>query len=98
MIPSSGSAAPPQADVENSSGSELGSGQNDSIKTLDDAENAERGSQASEDLGNNNADDNYIDNKDDKNNDISNFHLMHLFIKLSVLFVTSIPQWKTSSS
>ncbi|OWK58285.1 Nucleosome-remodeling factor subunit BPTF [Lonchura striata] len=51
MIPSSGSAAPPQADVENSSGSELGSGQNDSIKTLDDAENAERGSQASEDIG-----------------------------------------------
>lgn len=64
MIPSSGSAAPPQADVENSSGSELGSGQNDSIKTLDDAESAERGSQASEDIGNNN-DDNYV-NKHDK--------------------------------
>uniref|UniRef100_A0A8D2NFU2 Nucleosome-remodeling factor subunit BPTF n=1 Tax=Zonotrichia albicollis TaxID=44394 RepID=A0A8D2NFU2_ZONAL len=51
MVPSSGSAAPPQAEAENSSGSELGSGHNDSIKTLDDAENAERGSQASEDLG-----------------------------------------------
>ncbi|XP_041881393.1 nucleosome-remodeling factor subunit BPTF isoform X5 [Corvus kubaryi] len=51
MIPSSRFAAPPQPDVENSSGSELDSGQNDSIKTLDDAENAERGSQASEDIG-----------------------------------------------
>ncbi|XP_068889030.1 nucleosome-remodeling factor subunit BPTF isoform X11 [Aphelocoma coerulescens] len=50
MIPSSRFAAPSQPDVENSSGSELGSGQNDSSKTLD-AENAERGSQASEDIG-----------------------------------------------
>lgn len=87
MIPSSGSAAPPQADVESSSGSELGSGQNDSIKTLDDAENAERGSQASEDIGNNNNDDdNYVNIKDDKDNDISNFHFMHLFFSLNFLF------------
>lgn len=91
MIPSSGSAAPPQADVENSSGSELGSGHNDSIKTLDDGENAERGSQASEDLGNNtNDDDNYNDDENSKYNGISNFHFMHIFTKLSVLFVTSI--------
>ncbi|KFP85447.1 Nucleosome-remodeling factor subunit BPTF [Apaloderma vittatum] len=55
MIPSnssSASAAPLQSDIENSNGSELGSGQNDSIKTPDDAENAERGSQTSEDIGN----------------------------------------------
>ncbi|XP_009864164.1 PREDICTED: nucleosome-remodeling factor subunit BPTF [Apaloderma vittatum] len=54
MIPSnssSASAAPLQSDIENSNGSELGSGQNDSIKTPDDAENAERGSQTSEDIG-----------------------------------------------
>ncbi|XP_057274417.1 nucleosome-remodeling factor subunit BPTF isoform X8 [Pezoporus wallicus] len=54
MIPSNSSsvsAAPLQSDVENSNGSELGSGQNDSIRTPDDAENAERGSQASEDIG-----------------------------------------------
>lgn len=90
MVPSSGSAAPPQADVENSSGSELGSGHNDSIKTLDDAENAERGSQASEDLGNNtNDDDNYNNNEDNKYNGISNFHFMRIFTNLSVLFVTS---------
>ncbi|KFQ34710.1 Nucleosome-remodeling factor subunit BPTF, partial [Merops nubicus] len=53
MIPSSSSsacAAPLQSDVENSNGSELGSGQNDFIKTPDDAENAERGSQTSEDI------------------------------------------------
>ncbi|KFV43365.1 Nucleosome-remodeling factor subunit BPTF, partial [Gavia stellata] len=53
MIPSnssSASAAPLHSDVENSNGSELGSGQNDSIKTPDDAENAERGSQTSEDI------------------------------------------------
>lgn len=75
MIPSSGSAAPPQADVENSSGSELGSGQNDSIRTLDDAENAERGSQASEDIGNNN----------NKDKDVSNFHFMHPFFTLHFL-------------
>lgn len=55
MIPSSGgtSTAPLQPEVENSNSSELGSGQNDSIKTSDDAENAERGSQTSEDIGNN---------------------------------------------
>ncbi|KFP80988.1 Nucleosome-remodeling factor subunit BPTF, partial [Acanthisitta chloris] len=46
---SSGCAAPPQADVENSSGSEMGSGHNDSIRTFDDAENAERGSHTSDD-------------------------------------------------
>lgn len=64
MVPcnsGSASAAPLQSDVENSYGSELGSGQNDSIKTLDDAENAERGSQTSEDIGNN--DDNIDDDK-----------------------------------
>ena len=71
MIPSnssSASAAPLQSDVENSNGSELGSGQNDSIKMPDDAENAERGSQTSEDIGNNNS--------------VSNFHFMHLFFLL----------------
>ncbi|KFQ63866.1 Nucleosome-remodeling factor subunit BPTF, partial [Pelecanus crispus] len=55
MIPSnssSASAAPLHSDVENSNGSELGSGQSDSIKTPDDAENAERGSQTSEDIEN----------------------------------------------
>ncbi|KFP30448.1 Nucleosome-remodeling factor subunit BPTF, partial [Colius striatus] len=55
MIPSnssSASAAPVQSDVESSNGSELGCGQNDSIKTPDDAENAERGSQTSEDIEN----------------------------------------------
>ncbi|KFP39112.1 Nucleosome-remodeling factor subunit BPTF, partial [Chlamydotis macqueenii] len=46
---SSTSAAPLHSDVENSNGSELGSGQNDSIKTPEDAENAEGGSQTSED-------------------------------------------------
>ncbi|XP_062447471.1 nucleosome-remodeling factor subunit BPTF isoform X14 [Rhea pennata] len=54
MIPSNSSsvsAAPLQSDVENSNSSELSSLQNDSIKTSDDAENAERGSQDSEDLG-----------------------------------------------
>lgn len=53
MIPtnSSASAAAPQADVENSSSSELSSGQNDSIKMPDDAENAEGGLQTSEDIG-----------------------------------------------
>uniref|UniRef100_A0A8C3N7K4 Uncharacterized protein n=1 Tax=Geospiza parvula TaxID=87175 RepID=A0A8C3N7K4_GEOPR len=51
-----GTVTTASADVENSSGSELGSGQNDSIKTLDDAENAERGSQASEDLEKSNGD------------------------------------------
>ncbi|KAK2528422.1 Bptf [Columba guinea] len=54
MIPSnssSTSAAALQPDVENSSGSELGSGQNDSIKTPEDAENAEGGSHTSEDIG-----------------------------------------------
>lgn len=68
MIPSNSSgasAAPLQSDVENSNGSELGSGQNDSIKTPDDAENAERGSQTSEDIGNNNS--------------VCNFHFMHIF-------------------
>lgn len=68
MIPSnssSASAAPLHSDVENSNGSELGSGQNDSIKTPDDAENAERGSQTSEDIG---------------NNSVSNFHFMHPFL------------------
>ncbi|KFW03043.1 Nucleosome-remodeling factor subunit BPTF, partial [Fulmarus glacialis] len=45
---SSASAAPLHSDVENSN--ELGSGQNDSIKMPDDAENAERGSQTSEDI------------------------------------------------
>ncbi|KFV96134.1 Nucleosome-remodeling factor subunit BPTF, partial [Eurypyga helias] len=52
MIPSnssSASAAPLHSDVGNSNCSELASGQNDSIKTPDDAENAERGSQTSED-------------------------------------------------
>lgn len=86
MIPSSGSAAPPQPDIENSSGRELGSGQNDSIKTLDDAENAERGSQASEDIGNNNDDDDADNNNNDKDNDLSNFHFMHLFFTLNFLF------------
>lgn len=74
MIPSnssSASAAPLQSDVENSNSSELGSGQNDSIKTPDDAENAERGSQTSEDIGNNN---------NNNNNSVSNF--MHLFFLL----------------
>lgn len=69
MIPSNSSsvsAAPLQSDVENSNGSELGSGQNDSIRTPDDAENAERGSQTSEDIGNN-------------NDSICNFLFMHLF-------------------
>ncbi|XP_075626896.1 nucleosome-remodeling factor subunit BPTF isoform X18 [Balearica regulorum gibbericeps] len=54
MIPSNSSsvsAASLHSDVENSNSSELGSGQNDSIKTPDDAENAERGSQTSEDIG-----------------------------------------------
>ncbi|XP_042688761.1 nucleosome-remodeling factor subunit BPTF isoform X12 [Centrocercus urophasianus] len=53
MIPSnnSASAAAPQTDVENSNSSELSSGQNDSIKMPDDAENAEGGSQTSEDIG-----------------------------------------------
>ncbi|XP_074016190.1 nucleosome-remodeling factor subunit BPTF [Numenius arquata] len=54
MIPSNSSsvsAAPLQPDAENSNGSELGSGQNDAIKTLDDAENAEGESQTSEDIG-----------------------------------------------
>lgn len=53
MIPtnSSASAAAPQADVENSSSSELSSGQNDSIKMPDDAENADGGLQTSEDIG-----------------------------------------------
>lgn len=72
MIPSnssSTSAAALQPDVENSSGSELGSGQNDSIKTPEDAENAEGGSHTSEDIGNN-------------NNSASNFHFMHLFFSL----------------
>lgn len=71
MIPSnssSASAAPLQSDVENSNSSELGSGQNDSIKTPDDAENAERGSQTSEDIGNN------------INNSVANF--IHLFFLL----------------
>ncbi|OXB75569.1 UNVERIFIED_CONTAM: hypothetical protein H355_015685 [Colinus virginianus] len=53
MIPSnsSASAAAPQSDVENSNSSEFSSGQNDSIKMPDDAENAEGGSQTSEDIG-----------------------------------------------
>lgn len=61
---SSASAAPLQPDVENSSGSELGSGQNDSIKTPEDAENAEGGSHTSEDIG---------------NDSTSNFNFMRLF-------------------
>uniref|UniRef100_A0A674IJS5 Bromodomain PHD finger transcription factor n=1 Tax=Terrapene triunguis TaxID=2587831 RepID=A0A674IJS5_9SAUR len=55
MTPSispSASAAPLQS-VENSNSSELNSMQNDSIKTSDDAENAEGGSQTSEEIGKN---------------------------------------------
>lgn len=53
MIPSnsSASAAALQADVENSNSSELSSVQNDSVKMPDDAENAEGGSQTSDDIG-----------------------------------------------
>ncbi|XP_038227261.1 nucleosome-remodeling factor subunit BPTF isoform X6 [Dermochelys coriacea] len=53
MTPSispSASAAPLQS-AENSNSSELNSMQNDSIKTSDDAENAEGGSQTSEEIG-----------------------------------------------
>uniref|UniRef100_A0A452HYX0 Bromodomain PHD finger transcription factor n=1 Tax=Gopherus agassizii TaxID=38772 RepID=A0A452HYX0_9SAUR len=55
MTPSispSASAAPLQS-VENSNSSEVNSMQNDSIKTSDDAENAEGGSQTSEEIGKN---------------------------------------------
>uniref|UniRef100_A0A8C3CVZ0 Bromodomain PHD finger transcription factor n=1 Tax=Cairina moschata TaxID=8855 RepID=A0A8C3CVZ0_CAIMO len=53
MIPSnsSASAAALQSDVENSNSSELSSVQNDSVKMPDDAENAEGGSQTSDDIG-----------------------------------------------
>ncbi|XP_067403437.1 nucleosome-remodeling factor subunit BPTF isoform X3 [Emydura macquarii macquarii] len=54
MIPSistSVSSAPLQSNVENSNSSELNSMLNDSSKTSDDAENAEEGSQTSEEIG-----------------------------------------------
>lgn len=72
MIPSNSnaSAAALQSDVENSNSSELSSVQNDSIKTPDDAENAEGGSQTSDDIG-----------KEEKKNIclFYNFHVMYLF-------------------
>lgn len=73
MIPSnsSASAAALQADVENSNSSELSSVQNDSVKMPDDAENAEGGSQTSDDIG-----------KEAKKKNtclISYFHVMYLF-------------------
>lgn len=74
MIPSnsSASAAALQADVENSNSSELSSVQNDSVKMPDDAENAEGGSQTSDDIGK--------EAKKKKNTClISYFHVMHLF-------------------
>lgn len=83
MIPtnSSASAAAPQADVENSSSSELSSGQNDSIKMPDDAENADGGLQTSEDIG----------KKKKKRKD---FYIFSCY--LSLIF-TSIHQQKTFS-